>query len=162
MPTLSNCAVPFYPNGGRSPGGDGGNLRLMSGASSEFIGATYGRGFPIVLLYHLWYMTRMRQRSAPLCPAASRRSCNAERSMDPLHATIEAFAVEGFTHIECYCPSMPHDEVKANRLAAAHLFGPDHRAVISTAALRGMRWPATLGQTVAIGECASKPLGRRG
>jgi hypothetical protein len=24
--------------------------------------------------------------------------------MDPLHATIEQFAAEGFTHVECYCP----------------------------------------------------------
>jgi hypothetical protein len=23
---------------------------------------------------------------------------------DPLHATIEEFAAEGFTHVECYCP----------------------------------------------------------
>jgi hypothetical protein len=24
--------------------------------------------------------------------------------MDPLHATIEEFAAEGFTHVACYCP----------------------------------------------------------
>ena len=24
--------------------------------------------------------------------------------MDPLHATIEEFAADGFTHIECHCP----------------------------------------------------------
>ena len=24
--------------------------------------------------------------------------------MDPLHATIEEFAAEGFTHVECFCP----------------------------------------------------------
>ena len=24
--------------------------------------------------------------------------------MDPLRATIEEFAAEGFTHIQCYCP----------------------------------------------------------
>ena len=24
--------------------------------------------------------------------------------MDPLHATIEEFAANGFTHVECYCP----------------------------------------------------------
>jgi hypothetical protein len=23
--------------------------------------------------------------------------------MDPLHATIEEFAAEGYTHVECYC-----------------------------------------------------------
>ena len=25
-------------------------------------------------------------------------------AMDPLHSTIEEFAAEGFTHVECYCP----------------------------------------------------------
>ncbi len=24
--------------------------------------------------------------------------------MDPLHATIEEFAGEGYTHVECFCP----------------------------------------------------------
>jgi hypothetical protein len=24
--------------------------------------------------------------------------------MDPLHATIEEFAADGFTHVACYCP----------------------------------------------------------
>ena len=24
--------------------------------------------------------------------------------MDPLHATIEEFAAEGYTHVECFCP----------------------------------------------------------
>jgi hypothetical protein len=23
--------------------------------------------------------------------------------MEPLHATIEEFAADGFTHVECYC-----------------------------------------------------------
>ena len=24
--------------------------------------------------------------------------------MDPLHTTIEEFAADGYTHVECYCP----------------------------------------------------------
>ena len=24
--------------------------------------------------------------------------------MNPLHATIEEFAAEGYTHVECFCP----------------------------------------------------------
>ncbi len=24
--------------------------------------------------------------------------------MDPLHATIEEFAADGYTHVECFCP----------------------------------------------------------
>ena len=26
------------------------------------------------------------------------------QTMDPLHATIEEFAAEGYTHVECFCP----------------------------------------------------------
>jgi hypothetical protein len=26
------------------------------------------------------------------------------RLMDPLHATIEEFAADGYTHVECFCP----------------------------------------------------------
>ena len=36
---------------------------------------------------------------------AQRRSlCQALRMDDPLHATIEEFAAEGYTHIACHCP----------------------------------------------------------
>ena len=27
-------------------------------------------------------------------------------AMDPLHATIEEFAANGFTHVQCYCPDV--------------------------------------------------------
>ena len=36
--------------------------------------------------------------------------------MDSLHATIEEFAAEGYTHIERLLPAMPHDEVEADQL----------------------------------------------
>ena len=26
------------------------------------------------------------------------------QTMDPLHATLEEFAAEGYTHVECFCP----------------------------------------------------------
>ena len=32
-------------------------------------------------------------------------------AMHPLHATIEKFAADGYTHVDC--SSMPHDEVEA-------------------------------------------------
>ena len=37
--------------------------------------------------------------------AVARRTsfCNHPR-MDPLHATIEEFAADGYTHVECFCP----------------------------------------------------------
>ena len=36
------------------------------------------------------------------------------RVMDPLHATIEEFAAEGYTHIAVPLPSMPRDTNEAN------------------------------------------------
>ena len=27
--------------------------------------------------------------------------------MDPMHATIEEFAADGYTHVECFCPRCP-------------------------------------------------------
>ena len=33
------------------------------------------------------------------------------RVMDPLHATIEEFAAEGYTHVECYCPRLSRQAV---------------------------------------------------
>ena len=33
-----------------------------------------------------------------------RRLAFAVRSRHPLHATIEEFAAEGYTHVECFCP----------------------------------------------------------
>src|SRR5262245_18309039 len=41
----------------------------------------------------------------PALPAASRAACcDGHLTMDPLHATIEEFAAEGFSHVECYSP----------------------------------------------------------
>lgn len=43
--------------------------------------------------------------------------------MDPLHATIDEFAAEGFTHVQCYCPRCLHDEAEADQLASTYLAG---------------------------------------
>ena len=40
---------------------------------------------------------------------------------DPLHATIEEFAAEGYMHIESSCP--PSDQAAADRVAATNLDG---------------------------------------
>jgi len=34
----------------------------------------------------------------------TRKSFRYASVMDPLHATIEEFAADGYTHVECYCP----------------------------------------------------------
>jgi hypothetical protein len=38
--------------------------------------------------------------------------------MDPLHATIEEFAAERFTHIECHCPRCRMTRLRPISLAA--------------------------------------------
>ena len=38
--------------------------------------------------------------------------------MDPLHATIEEFAAEGYTHIECFCPRCRSDTAATDELAS--------------------------------------------
>jgi hypothetical protein len=66
--------------------------------------------------------------------------------MDPLHATIEELAAEGFTHVECYCP------------------------LCRTMRLRPISWlprvsmGLTIAQLSARLRCAvlGQPLGRRG
>ena len=82
--------------------------------------------------------------------------------MDPLHATIEEFAADGYTHVECYLPSMPRDEAEADQLAPSHLDGPHHRTAIRAASLCGVRRSASLGQAVANGGRAGQAAGRRG
>ena len=54
--------------------------------------------------------------------------------MDPLRATIEEFAADGYGHV-VLLPSTPHDEVEADQLVSPHLAGPDHRAAIGATAL---------------------------
>ena len=56
------------------------------------------------------------------------------RVMDPLHATIEEFATDGFTHVEC-CPRCRVTRLRADELATSHLYGADHRAAIGAVQL---------------------------
>ena len=74
--------------------------------------------------------------------------------MNPLHATLEEFAADGYTHVECFCPAMPHDEVEADKLASPHLDGPYHQSTVGAAPLCGVRKSVALDQAVANGGCA--------
>ena len=71
--------------------------------------------------------------------------------MDPLHATIEEFAAEGFTHVECYCPRCRLIRLRPISWLPRISIGTGHRAAFSTTALCGVRWSAALGEAVAIG-----------
>ena len=59
-------------------------------------------------------------------------------AMDPLHATIEEFAADGYTHV-MLLPSTPHDEVEADQLASSHLDGFRNLTTVGAASLRGAR-----------------------
>ena len=52
------------------------------------------------------YINRITATDTPFDQEPSRwgMNCHASEVMDPLQATIEEFATEGFTHIECHCP----------------------------------------------------------
>ena len=68
--------------------------------------------------------------------------------MDPLHATIEEFAAEGYTHVECFCPRCRMIRLQANELASQNLDGADARPTCPTASLRRVLRPTAIGKTV--------------
>ena len=45
--------------------------------------------------------------------------------MDPLHATIEEFAADGYTRVEYFLPAMPRDEIEVDRLVTGTQPAPD-------------------------------------
>ena len=81
---------------------------------------------------------------------------------DPLHATIEEFATDGFAHVE-YCPSMSRDEAEADQLAP-----PPSRWRLAIAQLSERLHCAECGGPVQsvkpwrLEDVLGKPLGRRG
>jgi hypothetical protein len=68
--------------------------------------------------------------------------------MDPLHATIEEFAAEGFTHIECHCPRCRVFRLRRS-VASSTFDGTEYRAAFSTNPVCGVRWTAAFGRAVA-------------
>ena len=69
--------------------------------------------------------------------------------MNPLHATIEEFAAEGYTHVEANCPRCRVIRLTANRPASENLDGAHARLARAPAAMRRLRWSAAVGQAVA-------------
>ena len=63
------------------------------------------------------------------------------RVMDPVHATIEEFAADGYTHVELLLPVTSRDQAAADQLASPHRSGPHHRAgfAVWSAAIRFTR-----------------------
>ena len=70
--------------------------------------------------------------------------------MDPLHATIEEFAAEGYAHIACHCPRCRVTRMRPIKWLPRISMGLTI-ATVSAAAFCGMRWPSALGEALAIG-----------
>jgi hypothetical protein len=82
--------------------------------------------------------------------------------MEPLHATIEEFAAEGFTHIECYCP-----RCRVIRLRPMSWLPRISLGLTIAQLSERLRCAECGGQVQSVkpwqlGEVLSKPLGRRG
>ena len=82
--------------------------------------------------------------------------------MDPLRATIEEFAAEGFTHVECYCPRCRVIRV----MPIGWLPRISMRLTIAQPSER-LRWAECGGPLHSvkpwrIEDVVGKPLGRRG
>ena len=60
--------------------------------------------------------------------------------MDLLHATLEEFAADGFTHIEGHCPRCRVKRLRTISWLPRVSMGLYHRAAFSTAAVCGVRW----------------------
>jgi len=73
--------------------------------------------------------------------------------VDPLHATIEEFAAEGYTHVECFCPRC-RVIYASDEPASENLDGTHARCAGSSASMRWVRWGAAIRQAVAVGGCA--------
>ena len=82
--------------------------------------------------------------------------------MNTIHATIEEFVAEGYTHVECFCPAVSSDTAAADELATPNLDGPYTRCsrVAARCAEGGGPLPSVKPwrQAGVIG----KTLGRRG
>ena len=66
--------------------------------------------------------------------------------MDPLHATIEELAADGFTHIEA---NRPRGRVIRLRTIDRNLDGAYARCVGAPVAMCQVRWSAAVGEAVA-------------
>ena len=74
--------------------------------------------------------------------------------MNPLHATIEEFTAEGYTHIECFCPRCRVIRLRPISWLPKIFDGADARPTCPTPALRRVLRPTAIGKTVAAGRRA--------
>jgi hypothetical protein len=72
--------------------------------------------------------------------------------MDPLLATIEEFAAEAYTHVECYCPRCRVIRLRPISWLPHISMGLNIAQLSNAATLCGVRWSPSLSQAVANGE----------
>jgi hypothetical protein len=75
---------------------------------------------------------------------------------DPLHATIEDFAAEGYTHIEANCPRCRRIRLRPIDQLPKISMGLHSGRAFYKAPLRNMRWPASVDQAVEAGRYAGQ------
>jgi hypothetical protein len=56
--------------------------------------------------------------------------------MDPLHATLEEFAAEGYTHVSYHCPRCRMTRIRPMGLAPQNLDGAHARSAFEAIAMR--------------------------
>jgi hypothetical protein len=80
--------------------------------------------------------------------------------MDPLHANIKEFSVEGYTHIECFCP--PDHPAQANELASPNLDGLTLAQLSMRLQCAECGGPLQSVRPWRLADVLGKPQGRRG
>lgn len=73
--------------------------------------------------------------------------------MNSLHSTIEEFAADGYTHVQCYCQGCRAIRLRPNQLPSSNFNGAYHRPAFSKAALFRVRWASSFREAVASGGC---------
>ena len=81
--------------------------------------------------------------------------------MDPLHATIEEFAAEGYTHIECFCPRCRIIRLRPMSWLPKISMGLTLAQLLRAATLCRVRWTVAVGQAVATGGRAREAAGAK-
>jgi hypothetical protein len=80
--------------------------------------------------------------------------------MDPLHDTIEEFAADGYTHIQCYCQRCRAIRLRPINYLPRISMGLT-RPAFSKAALFRVRWAGLLRKPWRVDDVIGKPAGRR-
>lgn len=82
--------------------------------------------------------------------------------MDPLHATIEEFAAEGYTHIQCHCPRCRIIRLRPMSWLPKISMGLTLEQLAQRLRCAECSGPTAMGKTWRQADVLGKPQGRRG